>query len=59
MIRDPERNFESLWKVFHKDSKFLSGSRIMIGDLNLGAQAPLSLVFEWKIAGSLMIQGEN
>jgi hypothetical protein len=27
----------------------------MMGDLNLGAQAPLSLVFEWKNAGSQMI----
>jgi hypothetical protein len=31
----------------------------MMGDVNLSAQASLSLVFEWKIAGSLMIQGEN
>jgi hypothetical protein len=32
----------------------------MMGDVNLSAQAPLSLVFEWKIAGSQMIhQGKN
>jgi hypothetical protein len=27
----------------------------MIGDVNPGAQGPLSLVFGWKIAGAQMI----
>jgi len=27
----------------------------MMGDVNLSAQAPLRLLFEWKIAGSQMI----
>jgi len=49
------KNGYLLWKVFHKDSKFLSASRIMIGDVNPSAQGPLSLVFGWKIAESQTI----